>query len=257
MYHSITIGDLSTKTKSGSTYSYVSGKNTWDDWHLIPSTRPLVNPPKPNTKGIQVPGRNGTLDMSKVLTGYMTYQNRTGSWEFIVENDHWDWATAYSTIMGYLHGETKYCTLEDDIGYYYKGLLSVNSWKSDKSWSLITIDYDLYPYKKTVQASDEEWLWDPFNFTTDVIKTYNRSLSAGGTLKWVLQPTLETKKPTIYTSAANNNMVATYKGSTYPLSNGSHKYSWFTTENTEREIVFNNMGSSIATVSITYRGGIF
>ena len=28
MYHSITIGD----------------KNTWDDWHLIPATRPLFHP---------------------------------------------------------------------------------------------------------------------------------------------------------------------------------------------------------------------
>lgn len=33
MYHSITIGE----------------KNTWDDWHLIPTSRPLVNPPSVNT----------------------------------------------------------------------------------------------------------------------------------------------------------------------------------------------------------------
>ena len=108
MYHSITIGDsISSFTEQGASHSRITGKNTWDDWHLIPSTRPLVNPPKPNTKGIQVPGRNGTLDMSRVLTGYMTYQNRTGSWEFIVDNDHWGWAVAYSAIMADIHGQEK------------------------------------------------------------------------------------------------------------------------------------------------------
>ena len=257
MYHSVTIGQLATKNESGSTHSLVSGKNTWTDWHLIPSTRPLVNPPKPNTKGIQIPGRNGTLDMSKVLTGYMTYQNRTGSWEFIVENDHWDWATAYSTIMGYLHGQDMCCVFEDDEQYYYKGLLSVNAWKSDKSWSLITIDYDLHPYKRTIQLSDEDWLWDPFNFETDMIKSYDTTISAGATITWTIQVSQEIIKPTIYTSASTNNMVASYNGSSYPLTYGSHTYDWFTTENKENTISFSNMGSSSARVRISYRGGIF
>ena len=256
MYHSITIGSIHAPDNTHD-HSYIVGKNTWDDWHLIPSTRPLVNPPKPNTKGVQVPGRNGTIDMSRVLTGYMTYQNRTGSWEFIVENDHWDWATAYSTIMGYLHGQNMCCVFEDDIGYYYEGLLSVNAWKSDKSWSLITIDYDLYPYKETIQSADEDWLWDPFNFETDVIKSYSKYISAGATLELILQPTQEIKIPTIYTSAATNNMVATYDGVSYPLINGSHKYSWFKTENIEKKISFSNMGSSSARVKVSYRGGMF
>ena len=46
MYHSITIGS----------------KNTWDDWYLIPSSRPVVNPPKPKTKYIDIPGADGHLD---------------------------------------------------------------------------------------------------------------------------------------------------------------------------------------------------
>lgn len=255
MYHSVTIGQLTSKNESGSTHSLVSGKNTWTDWHLIPSTRPLVNPPKPNTKGIQVPGRNGTLDMSKVLTGYMTYQNRTGSWEFIVENGHWDWATAYSTIMGYLHGQDMCCVFEDDEQYFYKGLLSVNSWKSDKSWSLITIDYDLYPYKRTIQYSDEDWLWDPFNFETDYIKSYNTTISAGSSVTWTIQGSQEIVKPVIDSSTSN--VTATYNSASHALTSGSHTYDWFTTQSANKTIKFTNNGASAATVKIHYRGGIF
>lgn len=255
MYHSLTIGTRTTQTKSGSTYSVISGKNTWDDWFLIPSTRPLVNPPKPNTKGIQVPGRNGTLDMSTVLTGYMTYQNRTGSWEFIVDNDHWDWSTAYSTIMGYLHGQDKYVALEDDKEFYYKGLLSVNSWKSDKSWSLITIDYDLHPYKRTIQSSEEDWLWDPFNFETGVIRDYNTTIPSGGSVTFNVYGYLEPTLPWIYSSSSN--VTALYKGSSHGIDSGKNKYSWFKLDEGMNSIEFTNNASSSVRVYVAHRGGVF
>lgn len=257
MYHSIIIGDsISSLTEQGASHSRIKGKNTWDDWHLIPSTRPLVNPPKPNTKGIQVPGRNGTLDMSRVLTGYMTYQNRTGSWEFIVDNDHWGWAVAYSAIMAEIHGREKLCVLEDDNGYYYKGLLSVNAWKSDKNWSLITIDYDLEPFKHPIQSSEEEWLWDPFNFETGVIRTNARTLNGGETIDWIIPASQEILKPNIYVSSSS--IKAYYPSSTERvLSVGSHKYDWFKTKNSDSTIKFSNTGSSIAMVEIRYREGVF
>ena len=70
MYHSITFGD----------------KNTWDDWHLIPSTRPLVNPPSRKKNTVDIPGADGSLDLSNVVSGHPVYENRSGSFEFIVEN---------------------------------------------------------------------------------------------------------------------------------------------------------------------------
>ena len=75
MYHSITFGD----------------KNTWDDWHLIPSSRPLFNPPTPKTKYQDIPGANGKLDLSEALTGYPVYDNRIGSFEFYVMNGYQEW----------------------------------------------------------------------------------------------------------------------------------------------------------------------
>lgn len=155
-YHSITIGE----------------KNTWDDWHLIPSSRPLVNPPSVNEKFVDIPGMNGQLDLTETLLGYPTYANRTGSWEFYVMNDYWDWATAYSTIMRYLHGKRLRCVLDDDQSYYYEGRFKVNQWKSDKNWSMITIDYTINPFKHSIESSVDQWLWDPFNFETGIIRNY-------------------------------------------------------------------------------------
>lgn len=98
MYHSITFGE----------------KNTWDDWHLIPTSRPVFNPPPTETHMIKIPGANGVLDLSESLTGYPIYENRTGSIEFIVENGHERWDIAYSDIMDYIHGKQMRAILEDD-----------------------------------------------------------------------------------------------------------------------------------------------
>lgn len=132
MYHSITIGN----------------KNTWNDWHLIPTSRPLVSLPSVNTKMVEIPGRNGSIDLSEYLTGSRTYSRRKGSWEFYVIQDKWNasWAEVYATIAAYVHGKQLDIVLEDDPNYKYSGLLTL-SWRSSKDYSTITIEYDLEPQK--------------------------------------------------------------------------------------------------------------
>lgn len=144
-------------------------KNTWDDWHLAPSSRPLFNPPSVKTKIVDIPGANGSLDLTEALTGLPVYENRSGTIEFYVMNDYWEWYDAYSTIMNYLHGRTMMAVLEDDPMYYYKGRFSVNSWNSDKDYSKISIDYSVDPFKYMLVSTDSKWLWNPFNFETDYI----------------------------------------------------------------------------------------
>ena len=73
MYHSITIGD----------------KNTWDDWKMIPVSRPVVAPPVEKILSVDVPGRDGTTYLSKSLTGYPVFKAREGSWEFYLDTDEW------------------------------------------------------------------------------------------------------------------------------------------------------------------------
>lgn len=155
MYHSITFGE----------------KNTWEDWRLVPASRPVFNPPAQKTKLLEIPGEDGVIDLSQALTGYPVYQNRTGSVEFIVMNGFKPWHMAYSDIMDYLHGQTLRAVLEDDPEYFYEGRFTVNAWKSEKDWSRIVIDYNVGPYKWSVLSSIDDWLWDPFNFQNGIIRT--------------------------------------------------------------------------------------
>lgn len=155
------------------------GKNTWDDFHILATERPVFNPPNPKTSYIDIPGGNGSLDMSESLTGYPVYENRTGSFRFRVMNDYYDqrrtelykkeWAKHYSEIMKYLHGQSMKAILADDPEWFYKGRFSVKEWKSGNTWSEISIDYNVDPYKWRAISSTEDWLWDTFNFETGII----------------------------------------------------------------------------------------
>jgi hypothetical protein len=92
-----------------------------------------------------------------------------------VDNDFRDWTVLYSEIMVYLHGQKMRAVLEDDPSYYYEGRFAVNAWKSNKERSSLVIDYDVNPYKKDILGTDEEWIWDTFNFEpalSDTIKIF-------------------------------------------------------------------------------------
>lgn len=166
MYHSITFGD----------------KNTFDDWGIVPKTRPVFQPPAVKTNYVDIPGASSKLDFSEALTGYPTYENRTGTFEFFVLNaldgDEYDrdLDKVYSRISNYLHGKRLKATLEDDPDYYYEGRFSLESWEAGDSAtnprSSVVINYDVGPYKWSHKDSvDTLWEWDPFSFVDGVISS--------------------------------------------------------------------------------------
>ncbi len=144
----------------------------------------MFNPPAQKVKTLDIPGGDGVIDLSQALTGYPVYENRTGSIEFIVMNDFKRWHIAYSDIMDYLHGQRMRAVLEDEPDYFYEGRFTVGAWKSEKDWSRVTINYDVGPYKWSVQSSVDEWLWDPFNFQNGVIRSvFFRSIAVEPAMK--------------------------------------------------------------------------
>ena len=208
MYHSITIGD----------------KNTWRDWHLIPASRPLVNPPPVKTNMIEIPGADGTLDLTESLAGRAVFGDRTGSWTFYVENDHGDWSYIYSTIMSYLHGKQLTCVLEDDPSFYYEGRFSVNQWLSEPWNSKIVINYEVGPYKLYSLDSGDRWIWDTFNFETGVIRSFrNIRLRFNETLRVPIEGDAMDVIPTITANFSNGTSVTlVFDGNTYKLKKGNN-----------------------------------
>ena len=119
------------------------------------------------------------LDFSEGLTGYPTYENRTGSLEFTISDQYIShrerqWVHKFNEIQTYVNGRKLRLILEDDPDYFYEGRFSVEQYKpgasATESFSTININYDVGPYKWTVEDSiTGTWLWDPFSFVDGVI----------------------------------------------------------------------------------------
>lgn len=131
--------------------------NTWNDWHLVPTERPTVKPPEPKYSYTEIQASDGKLDSTDFPNGYPSYNNRTGSWEFYVMNSLGDlntyygtWYDRYSKIMNTIQGREVKVYLDDQPDYYYVGRIHVSDHKPERTWSKITIDYDLFPYKYSV-----------------------------------------------------------------------------------------------------------
>ena len=135
MYHSITFRDGNKKY------------NTWDDWRLIPSSRPTMVQPTPVFKYVEIPGRDGSLDTTDYLIGRPTYSDRKGSFEFYVSNDGVSWTSRRMEIASILTGKKMKMILEDEPQYYYYGRIFFKDWKSDANFSKVTIEYQVEPYR--------------------------------------------------------------------------------------------------------------
>ena len=119
-------------------------RNTWSDFHLIPSERPSITYPAPNTRIVPIPGTSKRLDITDYHIGGLTYGARTGTWEFYIDHNRYtNWKEAYDSLVNFANGKELYVALSDEPSLFYKGIFTVPSYVAGSSYSKISIQYDL------------------------------------------------------------------------------------------------------------------
>lgn len=142
-------------------------RNTWTDWHLIPSSRLVVAEAGVSTNFIEIPGRGDPVDLTEYLVGKPVYGPRSGSWEFLVDNYHEYWDAIRTRIVNFIHGKRMRVILSDIPTRYWEGRFTVDNWQPGENFSQITINYVLDVHSYSIYKEGDDWLWDPFNFDTD------------------------------------------------------------------------------------------
>ncbi len=227
----------------------IGEKHTYKDWNLI-LTSTDIDFPDPKTETVDIPGVDGELDFSEVLTGDISYKNRKISFELEMIDRFANWKNKISEISNYLHGKKFKIILDEDPSFYYYGRVTVNNFKSNKSTGTINIEADVEPYKYDLYSSLEDWLWDPFNFETGIINETNK-LQVNGQLEIAIYGRRKKVVPKITCNSLENQMQVIFKGETYNLSNGTQKI--LNIEICEGKNVLKFIGNG--TISIEYRGG--
>ena len=144
MYYSIDFGDFDANE------NFVSQANTWEDWHLIPSSRPTIAHPEMEITIEEVAGYDGGQDTTELIPGGVIWGDRTGSIEFYVMNGYEDWKTIRSKIISVIHGKQLKMRLEEEPDCYYEGSFKFNDWRSEPQFSKVVIEYQLQPYKRRI-----------------------------------------------------------------------------------------------------------
>ena len=143
--------------------------HTYDDFNLILENC-VISPAEAKVYTIDVPGRNGKLDVTASITRSLVYQNRTITLTLrLKRNSNASFLASYSLVQNHINGKRGHIILDDDKGHYYVGRINVDSFQSSMRLGTIVIACDVEPFKLSVCHAGEDWLWDPFSFYDGVI----------------------------------------------------------------------------------------
>ena len=203
-------------------------KSAYDDWNIV-LTGANVPLPVPKTATVDIKGADGVLDLSEVLTGDVTYNNRVITLNFDMLNDS-EYYTLISNIANYLHGRNVTVRFTNDDDFYYIGRASINEWECVKRIGKIVIQVDCDPYKYKVN---------------ETIVTVNLNNEVKGVtlhnLRKRVSPTLDVV----------GNVTMIFNGVEYQLNAGKQQLLNFVLTKDKTLVSFRGTG----TVKITYRQG--
>lgn len=226
--------------------------HTLDDWGLALGNNNYIGDPKMETTYIKVPGRDGLIDASEAVSGRRVFTKRALSFELGGQNPRLSWDGIISAFRNEVHGRVCQLILDNDKGYFWRGRVYVEGFDRFRELGTFTLSVpSAEPYKYSVTSSAEPWLWDPFNFNTDMI-TYIGSISVSGTKSVTIPHGNMLVTPDIVASNVVGTLTLTVGSITYTLASGTNRIpAVMVGGDTDVTLTFN--GS--AEVQIVYRSG--
>ena len=121
--------------------------HTGDDLDLVQTSK-VIGVPEVQSYLVEVPGRNGLLNLTKGLTGEVAYKNRTLKMEYVSLDKKETQLEVLDTMNSY-HGDFIRIIDDDTPDYYYEGECTVSS-----EWNgvvlTITLEIDAYPFRRAL-----------------------------------------------------------------------------------------------------------
>ena len=175
--------------------------HTGDDLGLVQEVKEIGNP-TPQSYLVEVPGRNGLVNLTKGLTGNVVYNNRTLKFQYLTSGTYEE-VEEIIDFFNSLHGETLKVIDDDTSDYYYEGEATVTVTRKG-ILTTITLSLNANPFRERLDLT---------NMTT-ALTTSDKTLVVNN-YGVVVQPTI----------IVDNTAKIIYKGNTYTLSAGTYKIS--------------------------------
>ena len=225
--------------------------HTFDDWGLYITNTNCIGNPEQYTNYVEVPGRNGRLDMSEALTGRPVYIRRELKIELSGARPKISWDSIISAFRNRINGRICKITFDNDLGYFWRGRVSVEDFESAMTLGKFTVKVEAEPYKYSIHQSSDPWLWDPFNFENGII-TYQDAWTVTTSLIVGIPAGYMPTVPTFVVSEKAGTLTMVCNGITYTLASGSNRFPGVLVGGDDVvEMTF----TGSAKIQIVYRGG--
>ena len=134
--------------------------HTLKDWGLyLKVGSPKIGAAEVDEYLVQVTGSDTLLNLTAWDDGKVHYKKRTITMELLCNAPKSKWPSIESTIANAIHGKWLRCKFDEDSAWYWEGLWKVSP-SRDRLSSTFTI------------TGTYDWLWDDFNFETDIVRNY-------------------------------------------------------------------------------------
>lgn len=113
-----------------------------------------ISPPTPKMYSVDVPGKNGSLDLSEFLTGNIQYNNRQLKFKFVRDGSRKAILSLIDEMMLY-HGQAVVITDDDTPDWYYTGraMLTPNN---RNSYVEFEMSVDAEPFRYAIEETNIE-----------------------------------------------------------------------------------------------------
>jgi hypothetical protein len=176
------------------------GVHSYRDLHLL-QVLVAVEPAKPKTNFINIPGANGSKDFTDLPAGVTTYNTRKITWTFkLYPGDNW--AAKYTQVSNALNGRACQITLDADPDHYYVGRVVVAKHAVDGILHTITVEATCQPYKL--------WKYET-TITADLTTSYHMLILDSG------------RMPVFPEVTVTAGTTLLWQGNTFNLSKGTHR----------------------------------
>lgn len=177
-----------------------SGIHSHRDLHLIQQSAE-VDPAEPKLNLIDIPGADGSKDMSEQPAGRVVYHDRIITWTFALYPGD-DWSAKQRQVSNALNGRRCRITLDENPNFYFSGRLTVAKHKKDMTLRQITVEAICSPYMLKQQET----------VRVENVSTAERQIFMPNEFKPVI--------PLITTTAET---VIGWQGGSFTLNPGSHR----------------------------------
>lgn len=243
----LTIGVSIYVESTGKTY------HTLNDWDLALGNNNYIGDPEMETTYIQVPGRSGLIDATEAVSGRIIFKKRSLAFEMGGIRERLDWDGIISAFRNNIEGRVCRLTLDNDVSHYWRGRVYIQDFDRFRDLGTFTLAVPTAdPYKYNRFSSAEPWLWDPFNFETDMITYIGAITVVGSASVTIPHGHMATSPELVVSDMTSQTFTVTANGMTYPLTVGTNRVpSILVGGDSDVELEFNGDGK----IQIVYRSG--